>query len=199
MKVHLNFNISGVHMLKKNKIIITLFASIFVILLYISCGGGGGAYVEGGTSYFAPYFLDQDNIESDKIKVVEDTWQALSKTEDKLVTRRGLDGVACSLRSSEVEAGSKILAYAKSQDCGEFCIAFMDSKKRAEKYNDAYYIESHEKLYEDKKAGKSPFYLIINDPELDGYDEKYETITLSYNDYDSNKPYYVYLGGNTQE
>ncbi len=189
-------------MLKKNKIIITLLAGIFLVLSYVSCGGGG-AYVEGGTSYFAPYFLDKDNIDSDKIKVVEATSNEIENVngeiKNNVVTRRGLEGVACSLRSSEVEGGSKILAYGESQNCGEFCIAFMDSKKRAGKYNDAYYIESHEKLYEDKKAGKSPFYLIINDPELGGYDEKYETITLTYNDYDSDNPHYVQLGKNTQE
>ncbi len=182
-------------MLKRNKIAIGL-TFVLTVLLFTACG-----YEEGEASYFAPYFLDKDNIDSDKIKVVEVIRHELvnGESEERIVTRRGLEGVACSLRSFEVEDGSKILAYAKSYYCGIFSIAFSSNKKDAEKYSGTYYWEDFTKLYEDKKAGKSPFYLIINDPELGGYDEKYETRTLTYNDYDSDNPHYVQLGKNTQE
>lgn len=158
-------------MLRRNKFVI-LFTSLFSALILSSCIGGG-VYVEPDEFIYGVTILNKDNVNSDNIKIGETT-----KGEEK---NSYLYNVVCSLRNND--APKKIVVQAVSDLYTEGGISFVFSKAREEngKYNhEAWiYFENEDEYYAERDAQEnntSKYFITINDPDLDGYDPKYETV-----------------------
>ena len=163
-------------MLKRNKILY-LGLLIFVAGIFESC-----EYQEHGGNFGIGCILlydNDNNIESDKIQIheCEMHYSDFESKSEEVENIKTLENVACSLRSDSISDGD-ILASTKSRDDGHvvFCLVEFE---RMLKWNEDYLLQNfseQKKRYED---GKIVFYIIINDPDLEGYDDKYETLTLS--------------------
>jgi len=154
-------------LLKNNyKYFIPLLFSAFFIC---SCD-----YEPGASSYLNISIYDIDDVESELIKKNP---VSVSNGEDNNSKYVALENVVCSLRNDEISKGA-ILAYAESDSIGDVWFCFCTNQEKCKEYNAMYYL-SDEDLgleVEAEQAGTTNFYIIINDPELPGYDEKYETI-----------------------
>ena len=160
-------------MKKLKKIVFALVAVVTILvssIVLFSCDGGG-VYQKGRGFGVGIYLYDKDNIDSDiiKIRTIELTHVTPSETV------RVLEGVSCSLRNDEI-AKDEILARTKSSCYGHVVLGFSNNEEMAKKYTSIYYLEDLESEIEVQREGTSKFYIIINVPELDGYDEKYETV-----------------------
>ena len=168
MRIHFNCIISGVPMLLKNnyKYFIPLLFSAFFIC---SCD-----YEPGASSYLQMSIHNIDDVDSD---VIIKNPISVSDGEDNNSQYIALENVTCSLRNDEISKG-EILAYAESDSIGDVWFCFCTNQEKCKK-NDAMYYLSDEDLVleiEAEQTGATKFYIIVNDPELPGYDEKYETI-----------------------
>ena len=157
-------------LLKNNyKYFIPLLFSAFFIC---SCD-----YEPGASSYLNISIYDIDDVESELIKKNP---VSVSNGEDNNSKYVALENVVCSLRNDEVSKGA-VLAYAESDSIGDVWFCFCTNQEKCKEYNAMYYL-SDEDLgleVEAEQAGTTNFYIIINDPELPGYDEKYETVIRS--------------------
>jgi hypothetical protein len=156
-------------MLKKNKILlITVF--VLIAILFVSCD----TYVEGSIFFDSFELVNDESIESNVIKInhVNRTLNGKYEEVDFLVN------VACSLRNDSIEDG-KILATRLSNNDGCVSFGFTDNEKR--KRENGHLLKDIGTEIDAQQNGTSKFYIIVNDPELPGYDELYETKTISCN------------------
>lgn len=159
-------------MLKRNRVV--FIPVIFVVfLIFNSC-----CNEPRGASFTVSCELrNKDNIQSDKIKIHTFEVELLdSKTGETTEIIEALENVPCSLRSESI-SGGEILAYGNSRDDGEVSFGLLENKKEV-KDKACYYLPDFEEQSIKSGEGKLDFYIIINDPELPDYDDKYETIHL---------------------
>ena len=141
---------------------------LFVLFSFCSCTGGG-TYEAGECIYLCVSVYNKDDVESD---IIQTNRIKLNGTE-----YISLKNVACSLRNDSVSKG-EILAYGKTDSSGDITFCFSTNQEKCIKFSSMYYLSDAEleDELEAQQAGTSNFYIIINDPELSGYDEKYETV-----------------------
>ena len=123
-------------------------------------------------------YNNDNNIESDKIQIheCEMHYSDFESKSEEVENIKTLENVACSLRSDSISDGD-ILAYTKSRDDGEVWFGLLENKKEV-KNKACYYLPDFEEQSIKSGEGKLDFYIIINDPELPDYDDKYETVRL---------------------
>lgn len=176
-------------MLRKNKVAV-VFLTLFSVLILSSCIGGG-VYVDYSSFSYTIEILNKDDIQSDKIKIERNT----------ILNNRPyvyLYNVACSLRN-DVEP-SKIIASEITTKLynGEVGFCFTTNKKNSESCG--VYFDDETKYAEECDAqtnNTSKYYIVINDPDLDGYDSNYETVKRYCHESLANTP--VYLGAKKTE
>lgn len=156
-------------MLKKNNFII-IAITILITFCFVSCD----TYVEEQGFGVAFYLMNKDNINSDIIKIHR--YENLIDT-NQTETIEALEKVVCSLRNDSIDGG-KILLKEISKEDGRISFGFSNNKNS--KWN-TFYIEDLAKEIEAINNGTSKFYIVVNDPDLSGYDELYETKIISCN------------------
>lgn len=165
-------------MLKKNNLLIAII--IMLTSLIVSCD----TYVEGSIYSVTFELRNKDNIESNIIKVthVNRVYNNVNEEVEFLVN------VACSLRNDSINENA-ILAIRFSNNDGEVSFGFTDNEKRKKGRKDCYLVKDLASEHEAKNNGTSKFYIVVNDPELPGYDELYETKIISCNELTGLKKY----------
>lgn len=156
-------------MLRKNKFSVVIM-SLLLMLILSSCGG---VYVPSTTCGYAfKISPDSENdIQSDIIKTRE------IMLNDKPYTY--IYNVAYSLRNDN-DPNKIIKKYITPNDySNNFAGAFFTTDRNVAKKYDYIYFEDEEEFYKEQNAQQnntSKYYIIINDPDLDGYDSNYETV-----------------------
>lgn len=82
--------------------------------------------------------------------------------------------MACSVRNDDIS--NDWLACTKSASDGKVSFCFSEDKEKAQKYSTMYYLENLEEEIDAESDGTSKFYIVINNPKLEGYDENFKTI-----------------------
>lgn len=155
-------------MLKKNKSITIL--SFFLVLLFFSCDTR-----EKPSCFVGITLCNKDNIESEIVKINTVEKILISEGESTKSTVQVLENVVCSLRNDTISKG-EILAYTKSNSDGKVSFCFSEDRNNSEKNCAMYYLLDTAAEVDAQTNGTSKFYIVINDSELDGYDEKYQTL-----------------------
>lgn len=156
-------------MLKKNNFFV-FFVILFTAFFY-SCDT-----YELPSCYVGLTLYNKDNVTSDIIKIHQIEINNIKyKDENKKETVETLENVACSLRNSNILNGD-IIAFTKSGFDGNVTFCFSENQKKSKKHDAMYYLPDIAEEIDAETNGTSKFYIIINDPDLDGYDENYETI-----------------------
>ena len=172
-KVHLKYIIFGVPMLKRNNLICLTFLLLSFVVFNSCCNEPKGASFSIGCTLY-----NRDNITSDKVKINEIEMHWLdSETGETIENIQTLENVPCSLRNDSISDG-EILAYRKSRDDGTVSFSFLQKEKEV-KNSACYYLADFEQQAIRSSNGTLDFYIVINDPELSGYDDKYETVRLA--------------------
>ncbi len=83
------------------------------------------------------------------------------------------------------------MRWAYSNDDGRVSFGFVDNKEAESKYDTYYYLPDFGEQADKACEGTLEFYIVINDPELPGYDDKYATLRQ---DCKCSDIYLVYLG-----
>lgn len=153
-------------MKKLKKIVMVLVAAVS----FFSCDMN-----EKPSCYVGVTLYNKDNIESQivKINTIEKTTVLEGETTNSTV--QVLENVVCSLRNDTI-AKDEVLACTKSDSEGKVSFCFSEDSVKAEKDSAMYYLPDTAAEVESQTNGTSSFYIIINDPELDGYDSQYKTV-----------------------
>lgn len=166
-------------MLKKDNLICLLVFLVSLLMIF-SCDGGG-TYVspDADCADFYVVLCNKDNIESDKIDIVEVTECSINEDGTEWTDKYSvLVNVACSLRCEQISNG-RILIDTKSNPVTSYTgLVSLSVSNERPSGNGApcyYYPEFNAEAYYSGEADLD-FYIVINDPELPGYESKYETI-----------------------
>lgn len=175
-------------MLRKNNFIIVLLVLLCVMGFSSCCSGPMPP-----SAFYTVEILPKegDFVQSEIIKLSEN----MTKNYEPWIF---LYNVSCSLRNEENK--EEIVATDITDTWyteATFCFTIKNGKDNAK---NAVYFDNESKHYEEcyaRENDTSKYFIIINDPDLDGYDPNYETvIRYCYNSL-ANVP--VYLGANTSK
>lgn len=160
----------------KRVCLISLLVLAVSLVMFVSCIGGK-SYQPGKTIGIGLTICAKETVESEIVKAVDVTEALTSEDGTTQKKYKGLIGVSCSLRNDSINDG-KILAYTKSSELGVVSFTFCDDEASCAD-NAVYYLPNLETELSAQTNGTSKFYIVINDPDMSGYEPKYETLTQS--------------------